>query len=102
MNYSIEAQAEALYLFNMNANLEYQSYVVNKKLWQLYEKSKSLNKDKEFTFRFLITLYNDLKKEYVEYNEAVILCYVRNILLYKFTTLYQDLLNDNELLENLK
>lgn len=103
MNYSIEAQAEALYLFNMNANIKETDYPVDQDLWDFYIKCKELAPMKSTTLVSLIESFNLLKRQpNKEFNDSVILCYSRNILLYKLTTLYQDLFSDNELLENLK
>lgn len=102
MNYSIEAQAEALYLFNMNANIKEEDYPVEKDLWSLYINVKGIESKYDSIFKTLVQQYSEFKKKYVEFNDSVILYYLRNILLYKLTTLYQHMLNDNELLENLK
>lgn len=103
MNYSVEAQSEALYLFNMYANIKPEDYPVAEDLWQFYTACKILNKNSEQDFKNLAEQYNIFKRDNEkEFHDSVILCYSRNILLYKLTTFYQTLFNDSDLLENLK
>lgn len=103
MNYSIEAQSEGLYLFSMNANIKPSDYPVDEDLWQFYTACKVLTEVSELNFKNLVEQYNLFKRQPdKEFHDSVILSYCRNILLFKLTTLYQNLFNDYDLLENLK
>lgn len=102
MKFSIEAQAEGLYLFNLSANLEPNTYNESQEVYSFLQKCKSLTKDTIASCTELIKEYKELEESYTEFGDAVLLSFARNILLYKVVTLYPELLKDLLLLQNLR